>query len=267
MPIIPYLKDLLTKAYTKDKDIKTLISSIKKCYLYISTSLFKKGYKYYIGYLYLYKGYLYIKNQLFIPISTKLYLYLIQLYYLLAHLSYPSYKSIYKLIAHLYYQPNIRYNLQQFINNYLKYFRVYRDNLKKQGLLELIKALDYYQQSISFNFIKKLPNFYFRNKNYQYILIIVNHLPKIVITKGLPNNSINSLIEAIYYYLFYIYSLIKEFINNYRSTIIYKLQKCVYKYYRIKIKYSLAYYPKTNRQTKVTNKSIKNYLYSYINHL
>lgn len=267
VPDTPHLDDLMAEAYAEDEDIKTLMTSVNKREPKVPAALYKKGYHCHMGHLKIIGERLYMKNQLFVPLSHPLRLRLMQLHHNPARLGHPGYKTMFELLSRSYYWPNMRRDLQKFTNACTTCIRVRGLDQQKHGLLQPLEPPDRRWQSVSFDFIEKLPNSSWKNVNHRYILVMVDRLTKMVIAEGLPDNSVDSLLEAVHRRLFCTRGLIDDFINDRGSAMVAQLWKRICERYGISIKYSSAHHPETDGQTEVTNKAVKNYLRSYVNHM
>ena len=78
---------------------------------------------------------------------------------------------------------------------------------------------------------------------------------------------INELLNIINQKIFCIHDLLLFIVFNREKQLISKLWEKIYKHYKIKFKLFLSQYSETNNQTEIINKFLKNYFWSYINHL
>lgn len=257
---------MIANAYATDDDINELMTAVKENFLRVPTRLINKGYKFHMGQLKIHNNRLFLNNKLIIPSDEPLRLRLLQLYHLPARLGHPGYKSMYEIISRSYYWPRLKSDCLKFTLACQTCRKANPSTIKKQGFLQPLEPPDRRWQCVTFDFIEKLPASRWKNENHKYILVMVDRLSKGIILEGLPDNSVNSLYEAVHRRLFCTKGLVKEFINDRGSAMISKLWKRICQRYGIHIKYSSAQHPETDGQTEVTNKSVKCFLRKFINY-
>lgn len=219
-----------------------------------------------MGQLSVLNGRLYLRSLLFIPDCDILRLRLLQLHHLPSRLGHPGYKAMYEILLRSYYWPRMKSDCLRYTLACNICRKGNSSTAKKQGLLNPLSPPERRWQSVSFDFIEKLPSSRWKNENHKYILVMVDRLTKAIILEELPDNSVNSLYDATHRRLFCTKGLIEEFINDRGSAMIAKLWKRICQRYGIKIKYSSAHHPETDGQTEVTNKSVKCFLRKYVNY-
>lgn len=266
VPDTPHLNNLLDRAYETDDDLKELMAAVLAKDRKLPARLIKEGYTCHMGHLQVRNGRLFMKDQLFVPKDTEVRLRLMQLHHFPPRLGHPGYKSMFEVMSRNYYWPRMRQDLYIFVRACHTCTSARGDNVKKQGFLQPLDPPERRWDSVSFDFIEKLPSSRWKNENHRYILVMVDRLTKAVILEGLPDNSVDSLYEAVNRRLFSVRGLISNFVNDRGSAMIAKLWSRICEQYGIKIKYSSAHHPETDGQTEIKNKAVKIYLRMYVNY-
>ena len=119
---------------------------------------------------------------------------------------------------------------------------------------------------LSLDFVVELPECHRRSRVYCHILVVVDRLTKQRIYKPLEGLSTSKFIETMNCRVFSKHGYPLTIVNDRRSQITSTLWKRLCERYGIGIKFSSAQYPESDRQTKNTNKVMKNYLQAYISH-
>lgn len=120
----------------------------------------------------------YIKNRIYVFNNQELRTHIIKNIYNTLFENYAKRFSIYKRVSRHYYWLKITNTIAQYVRNYYtcKRTKIYREN--KQDLLKLLLISNCYWQDIMIDFITLLFVCKRYNKNYQYIIIVVDFLSK-----------------------------------------------------------------------------------------
>ena len=172
-----------------------------------------------------------------------------------------------KLIKRYYYWFNIRKIIKRYIRNCHNCQRVksFHDELIKLFRLLFIFAQQWI--NILMNFIIKL----FNSKKHNVICTIINRLFKkryyVFCTIDKKNIVVEIYVRILFHYIFRIHELFSFIISNRDFQFVNTIWKFFCKKLNIKNKLSIAFYSKTNDQTKRINQNIKTRFQYYCNYI
>lgn len=133
--------------------------------------------------------------------------------------------------------------------------------------LQSLPVPTYHWKNVFIDFVTSLLLFAdWKGDSYDSILVIVNHLTKIVYYK-LDKVTINApkLAKVIIKIVVQYYDLLSSFISDCKAIFTFNFWSLLYYFFGIKRQLSNAFHPQTNKQTKKQNSIIKAYFCAFIN--
>ena len=176
----------------------------------------------------------------------------------------PGRRSTLLLIQQRYWWPNMRKDIEHFVESCETCRRNKATRHKKYGQLQPLPAPFRPWTSISMDFVGELPE----SNGHNAILVIVDRLTKMALF--IPSSTTLTSEQLASTYLEHVFSkhgLPSEIVSDRGSTFVSGFWRSLAKALNIDLKFSTAYHPETNGQTERVNQSLAQYLRMFVNHL
>jgi hypothetical protein len=176
--------------------------------------------------------------------------------------SHPGFQKTYMAIKRHYYWQEMKADIKNYVERCLKCQVSKIEQVKNPGLLQQLGIPNLKFESISRDFIVGLPK---TQAGFDSILVVDDWLTKIAhFIPTVSNVTASGVAELFMRNVFKFHGMPSEIISDRDRKFVTEFWTTLFKMFGTKIKLSTAYHPKTNGQTKWTNRTLEDMLRMYV---
>ena len=208
-------------------------------------------------------GLLYFKGLIYIPRDKSVQQQILQLHHDHPLAGHFGEDKTFNLLSRTFYLPNLRQIVHNYVQGCQLCAKTKHSQHKPYGQLHPLPIPERPWQSISMDFIVKLP----LADSYDSILVVVDRFSKMA--HFIPcNESITAskLCTLLFQNVYKLHGFPESIITDRGSTFMSQYFKDMAKHFQISNKTSTAYHPQTDGQTERTNSILEQYLRAYVNY-
>jgi reverse transcriptase-like protein/integrase-like protein len=260
------LDELLEDAYSQDQVVQDIIAAKARGLRKLPQHILAKGIKLSMADLTVRDDRLWLGQRLYVPEHCALRLRIMDMNHRDRLAGHPGPKGMYRILLRNYFWPGMKDDCSQYADNCSVCKRAKARNVKKQGLLQPLPIPQHKWIDISMDYIEDLPICQRRGRAFKHVLVVVDRLTKARVYEPLESKGVGELVEVMHRRIFCVYGLPRSIVSDRGSSFVSYFWRRHCQRYGTSLKLSSAYHPETDGQTENANKTLKNYLRSYINY-
>src|SRR5436189_1329003 len=254
-PLVDETAEGLLDLILKSQGMDPLCTRLKK---ELDTDLGRKGYS--IGQ----RGLLYYKGRIVVPLQKSLIQELLYLYHDDQFSGHWGIEKTKELLERKFYWPKLAVDVREYVLTCHICQNISIPRHKPYGKLEPLPVPEGPWKEVSLDFITQLPSSYIGTKEYDAILVVVDHYTKMAkFIPAMTNISAPEFTALFHEKIELQYGSPRGIVSDRDTQITSKFWAEVCTYSLIKRRMSTAFHPQTDGQTEILNRILENYLRAY----